>query len=132
MILTELNQIHSSKKNERIMHNNFYAGIVASFDACFNKKIRQKAILNFLEGLNGFGSCLSLDHINSCLFLRRTKTYIWYDFFCHLPNKVILKFLLSLCLCNFIWLDINPKRIKLRIFRVISIPLYKKKNYKKS
>ena len=117
-------------KNVRTMSNNFYAGIVTSFDACFDRKIRNQAIINFTQRLNGFGPYLSFDSVFYLWARRKTHSYIVHDFCWHLPKTFrrisYLKFLAK----SFIYLDITKKRVKLRIFRVISIPLYRKRKAK--
>lgn len=112
------------KKNERIKSINFPAGIVDSFDACEDKKVRGIAISNFARKINGmYGPFIS----PSVMLMSKAPNYIKKEYEAKLPLGLKFRYNLYklampiLCLVRFYYSDISLyvclcNKLKIRIW----------------
>lgn len=115
-------------KNKNGFAVNFYNGIAHSFDACENKKIRNKAIEYFCNSdcVNGYGPMLRKRNIANDLFSGRTSFSTFFSFLACLPVSKKISFLSAVSIDNVLSLYKTKKGITLNIFNFIKIRIFSK------
>ena len=111
-------------KNERIKSINFPTGIIASFDACQNKKIRETAIANFARVLKtGHGPFYTVFSV----YMSTSPKYIKQEFFEKIPLPMKIHYWLLRLIKPFLYIVFlykTPNGINICLFNTFKIRIW--------